>query len=222
MEVNGTNNCFVTLKDHKDNFENNPTTRLINPVKNEVGRISKKILDRINSDLKARTGVNQWKSTSDVIRWFNNIEDKNSYTFTMFDVKDFYPSIKENLLKEALDFARLHTTVSSGDVDVILHARKSLLFNEDHVWIKKNGGLFDVTMGAYDGAEVCKLVGIYMLSLISERCNKEDVGLYRDDGLSVFKNRSGPQNEPTKKFIQKVFRDHGLDIVIQCNIKIVN
>ena len=33
MEVNGTNNCFVTLKDHKDNFENNPTTRLINPAK---------------------------------------------------------------------------------------------------------------------------------------------------------------------------------------------
>ena len=222
MEVNGTNNCFVTLKDHKDNFENNPTTRLINPAKNEVGRISKKILDKINSDLKARTGVNQWKSTSDVIRWFNNIEDKNSYTFTMFDVKDFYPSISENLLKEALDFARLHTTVSSGDVDVILHARKSLLFNEDHVWIKKNGGLFDVTMGAFDGVEICELVGIYMLSLISERCNKEDVGLYRDDGLSVFKNRSGPQNERTKKFIQKVFRDHGLDIVIQCNMKIVN
>ena len=169
MEVNWTNNCFVTLKDHKDNFENNPTTRLIKPAKNEVGRISKKILDRINSDLKARTSVNHWKSTSDVIRWFNNIEDKNSYTFTMFDVKDFYPSIKENLLKEALDFARLHTTVSSGDVDVILHARKSLLFNEDHAWIKKNGGLFDVTMGAYDGAEVCELVGIYMLSLISER-----------------------------------------------------
>ena len=84
---------------------------MINPAKNKVRRISKKILDIINCDLKARTGVNQWKSTSDVIRWFNNIDDKNSFTFTMFDIKDFYLSIKENLLKEALDFSRLHTTV---------------------------------------------------------------------------------------------------------------
>ena len=48
MEVNGTTNCFLTLKDHKENFENNTKTRLINPAKNEVGRISKIILDKIN------------------------------------------------------------------------------------------------------------------------------------------------------------------------------
>ena len=40
IHVNGTNNCFITLKDHKDNFENNPKTRLINPAKNEIGRKS--------------------------------------------------------------------------------------------------------------------------------------------------------------------------------------
>ena len=27
--------------------------------------------------------------------------------------------------------------------------------------MKKQGGLFDITMGAYDGTEVCKLVGTY-------------------------------------------------------------
>ena len=43
MDKNGTNNCFITLKDHKENFQNNPTTRLINPAKNEIGRISKVI-----------------------------------------------------------------------------------------------------------------------------------------------------------------------------------
>ena len=51
MEVNGTSNCFITIKDHKDNFQNNLTTRLINPAKNEIGRISKVILDNINSNL---------------------------------------------------------------------------------------------------------------------------------------------------------------------------
>ena len=59
MQVNGTNQCFVTLKDHKDNFENNPKTRLINPAKNEIGRISKVILDKINKMLKEKLGVNQ-------------------------------------------------------------------------------------------------------------------------------------------------------------------
>ena len=48
--------------------------------------------------------------------------------------------------------------------------------------MKKHGGWFDVTVGAYDGAEVCKLVGTYVLSLISEKYNKKDFGFYRDDG----------------------------------------
>ena len=68
MDQNGTNNCFITLKDHKENFQNNPTTRLINPAKNEVGRISKVILDNINKKLQEILGVNQWKSTQSVIK----------------------------------------------------------------------------------------------------------------------------------------------------------
>ena len=48
IEINGENNCFFTLKDHKDNFGNNLQVRLINPAKNELGRISKVILDKIN------------------------------------------------------------------------------------------------------------------------------------------------------------------------------
>jgi len=222
MEINGTNNCFITLKDHKENFENNPTTRLINPAKNEIGRISKKILDTINANLKSKLEVNQWKNTGTVIDWFKNIENKAAYTFTMFDIKDFYPSIKESLLKEALEFAKRHTTVRKKDMDVVLHARKSLLFSQNDTWIKKDGGLFDVTMGAYDGAEVCELVGTYLLYLIGQKYDKRNIGLYRDDGLAVFKNRSGPQNERIKKVLQKVFKDKGLDIVIQCNMKIVD
>ena len=140
----------------------------------------------------------------------------------MFDIKDFYPSISESLLKEALEFAKIHTSIPKKDIDVVMHARKSLLFNQNHVWIKKKGGLFDVTMGTFDGAEVCELVGTYMLNLLGEQCEKSNIGLYRDDGLAVFKDRSGPQNERTKKFIQKTFKEKGLDIVIQCNMKVVN
>ena len=39
--------AFITLKDHKDNFANRPTCRLINPSKTEIGRISKQILEEI-------------------------------------------------------------------------------------------------------------------------------------------------------------------------------
>ena len=71
----------------------------------------------------------------------------------------------------------------------------------------KKDGLFDVTMGAYDGAEVCELVGTFLLDKISEKYEKNSVGLYRDNGLSVFKNKSGTQLERIKKNLQKTFKD---------------
>ena len=41
MFVNGSSSCSFNLKDHKQNFSNNPKVRLLNPAKNELGRISK-------------------------------------------------------------------------------------------------------------------------------------------------------------------------------------
>ena len=101
-------------------------------------------------------------------------------------------------------------------IRILLHRQ------EKHTWMKKQGGLFDVTMGAYDGAEVCELVGTYMLSLISEKYNREEVRLSRDDRLGVVKNKSGPETEKIKKNIQKIFKENKLDMVIQCSMKIVN
>ena len=33
VKINGKNNCFFTLKNHKDNFANNPQVRLVNAAK---------------------------------------------------------------------------------------------------------------------------------------------------------------------------------------------
>ena len=74
-----------------------------------------------------------------------------------------------------------------------------LLFCNEKAWMKREGNLFDVTMGAYDGAEVCELVGIFMLNKISEKYNKNDLSVYRDHGLAVSKNVSGPESERIKK-----------------------
>ena len=54
--------AYITLKDHKDNVRNNPTCRLINPTKSEIGKIAKQTLDRINRELLKATNVNQWKT----------------------------------------------------------------------------------------------------------------------------------------------------------------
>ena len=63
MFVNGKQNCFITLKDRKPNFQNSPTVRLLNSAKNELGRISKTILDKINVNLRNLLHHNQWKHT---------------------------------------------------------------------------------------------------------------------------------------------------------------
>ena len=70
--------------------------------------------------------------------------------------------------------------------------------------------------------EVCELVGLLILFNLGTSFNLNDIGLYRDDGLSVFKNSSGPQAERIKKNITKMFKELGLKITIQCNLKIAN
>ena len=140
METNEEGNSFITIKDHKENFDNHPTVRLINPAKNELGRISKLILDQINKKISQKFELNQWKNTDIVIDWFKQIKNKHSYKFSTFDVKEFYPSITERLLKNAINFAEQHTEISEKDKAIIFHARKSLLFNGQHVWIKRKEG----------------------------------------------------------------------------------
>ena len=222
MFVNGKQNCFITLKDHKPNFQNNPTVRLLNPAKNELGRISKTILDKINVNLRNSLHLNQWKNTQEVIDWFKGIDNKQRYKFIMFDIKDFYSSISKELLTDALTFAETIINLDDQDKNIIYHSRKSLLFNQEQTWMKKGSDLFDVSMGAYDGAEVCELIGIFLLNLLGRQYDPKNIGLYRDDGLSIFKNCSGPQMEKIKKRLQKVFKNNGLNVIIECNMKIVN
>ena len=70
-------------------------------------------------------------------------------------------------------------------------------------------------MGAYDAAEVLFCEGIFLLYFLGRQCNIKNIGLYRDDGLSIFKNCSGPQLEKVKKQLQKVFKNNRLDVIIQ-------
>ena len=153
MFVNAKQNCFITLNDHKPNLQNNPTVRLLNPAKNELGRISKTILDKINVDLHNSLHLYQWKNTQ-VIDWFQGIDKKQHYKFIMFDIKDFYSSISKELLTDALTFAETVINIDDHDKKIIYHSRKSFLFNQGKTWMKQRSNLFDVSMGAYGGTEV--------------------------------------------------------------------
>ena len=73
----------------------------------------------------------------------------------------------------------MYNKVSSEDKAIIKHARKYLLLNKQQSWIKKEIGLFDVTMGAYDGAEVYGLVGIFIFYQLSCKYNKKS-SIYKE------------------------------------------
>ena len=73
-----------------------------------------------------------------------------------------------------------------------------------------------------DGAEVCELVGIYILCSLAKLINKEDCGLYRDDGLLILRNVNGQQIDRMCKNIIKTFKDIGFAIDVETNLKIVD
>jgi hypothetical protein len=221
IETTATKTPFITLKDHKPDFINKPTCRLINPSKSEIGIVSKKILDKINKSIIQSTKVNLWRSTNETIKWFKTLQNKNEHSFITFDVCEFYPSITEKLLNKALDYGSQFTTITQQDRKIIIHAKRSLLYHNNCPWIKKNTTkMFDVTMGSYDGAETCELIGLYMLSIIKPSI-KGQVGLYRDDGLIACK-ATPREIEKIKQKITKIFTSNDLKITIDANKKIVN
>ena len=174
--------AFISLKDHKKNFNSNPQCRLINPAKSNLGKVSKTILDRINNNIRTQTRSNQWRNTDDTIQWFKAINNKDKYTFLNFDIAEFYPSISEHLLDDAISWAKQYTDITDHDIKIIKHARQSLLFHNNQTWTKRNTtDAFDVTMGSYDGAEICELVGLFILNKLDDRF--ENIGLYRDGTL---------------------------------------
>ena len=107
---------------------------------------------------------------------------KNNRTFIQFYTKELYPSITEEILEEALSFGKSLIAIDDHKRRTIKHCRKSILFHSNVAWKKKTAtSCLDVTMGSYDGAEVCKQVGTFILSKLGNIINKKNTGLYRDD-----------------------------------------
>ena len=77
-------------------------------------------------------------------------------------------------------------------------------------------------MGSFDGAEVCELVGVYIQSKLEKILPKSNFGLYRDDEIALLKNLNGQQTDNFRKNITGVFRDIGLSLEIETDLKEVD
>ena len=217
MKIHTTTECYVTIKDHKDEFMSKMPCRLINPAKSEMGRVSKILVEDINLKVRDIKKLNQWKNTAAVINWFTKLENKSTLKFFKYDIQSFYPSITKELLYKAIEFARNIIYIPENDINIIMQSRENLLFHEGEIWQKKKGN-FDVAMGSYDGAEICELIGLYILDKITKGRNPifsiEDVGLYRDDGLAVVRTRgrAGGLLDNVRKRLEQAFKEEKLDI----------
>ena len=114
-----TAECFVTLKDHKPGFQNNPKCQLINLSKHDLGKVSKKIIERLSSDIVRITEINMWKNSNSVIHWFNLFNKSDNPKFLQFDIVDFYPSITSELLNKAMLFAKQHTIIKKKSSNIL-------------------------------------------------------------------------------------------------------
>ena len=105
----------------------------------------------------------------------------------------------------------------------MMHCRKCLLIFSNETWKKKSTeSCFDVTMGSFDGDEICELAGLYIQSNLENILPKTDFGLYRNDGSILLRNLNVQQMDKKEKTIIKIFKDIGCSIDIQTNLKEVD
>ena len=214
----------ITLKDHKPLFRENPSVRLINPTKPELRKASKKILSRVVREVKRRTQYNQWKDTNATTKWFkeryNEQNNKSKLHFIQCDIEGFYPNISLELLNNAMTWAGNFTTISGMEKEIIMHSKRSILYKGGTPWVKQDNPDFDIGMGAFDGAECCDLVGLFLLSQMQHL--NINIGLYRDDCLAV-SSLTRRQNELVLKELHRIFKNNGLKIPgAEANRKVVD
>ncbi len=137
--------------------------------------------------------------------------------FLTFDIVEFYPSITQELLEKVIKWAKTITTITDEQESIIYHARKSLLFHGNTPWVKKNNdSMFDVTIGSFDGAEICDLVCLFLLNDLAKKICNKFVGLNRDDSLAIIQSKRA-------KIADKVRKEmHDLRITADISHQIVN
>ena len=60
-------------------------------------------------------------------------------------------------------------------------------------------------MGSYYGAELCEMIGIYIQSLLESTLEKDLMGSYRDNRLTIIRNTNSQQADKIQKKIISIF-----------------
>ena len=107
-------------------------------MKSEIGILSKVELEKINRAITSKTKCNRWHNTQAVIDWFKSIPNKTKSRFIKFEIVEFDPSITEKLLDNAVSYAQTLTRIGDDIIQLMKQARKSLLFIEGSIWMKKS------------------------------------------------------------------------------------
>ena len=101
------------------NFINKLQTRLINPSKTELGKISKNIIQNIVANVKEANYRNLWRNSYVTIEWLRKIKNKSKATFMQLDIIDFCPSISKNILIDSINYALKYIDITIEQYDII-------------------------------------------------------------------------------------------------------
>ena len=170
--------------------------------------------------MRKKTRLNQWKNVYAVIDWFEKLENKKEMVFIVFDVVNYYPSITLELLEKAIDWAKQFVNITDKEMEILKETKKSILYMNNEAWTKKGAINFDVAQGGFDSAEVCDLVGLFLLAELKNEKLNMNAGVFRDDGLGV-SSATSRVVEQMKKKICSVYKKHGLNLTVDANKKIV-
>ena len=73
----------------------------------------------------------------EVVNWFKSIKRKEKHFYICVDIRELYPSITKELVHKALEFAEKFCQITEEQKHIIVHSKKTLLYNKDKLWTKE-------------------------------------------------------------------------------------
>ena len=114
----------------------------------------------------------------------------------------------------------MYVDISDEEKEIIMESKKSFLYTGDTPWVKKGAANFDNGMGAFDGAECCDLIGLFLLDQLKNRIKEIESVLFRDDGIAV-SDATPRLLEKARQKIVNIFEEWGLKITSTANLKVI-
>ena len=131
--------------------------------------------------------------------------------------------MSQKLLADAIGYLSSSMQIMEEEYSIIMHSRKTLLFQNSEAQVKKDVNKdFDVPILCHDGTETCQPVDSFILNQLGSVTDKYNIDFYRDDNLGIFGGISKPMVERNKKLTGKTFKQCGIAITVECDLKTVN